>query len=86
MDKAVPRTVPSYEKCLQSVAIKTKGKDAGKPDRSFADLLFAVTCLDWKFSVDETVALLKRVSAKARAKKDDYAERTVRLALSRVAI
>jgi hypothetical protein len=60
-----------------------KLKQDGKPDRSDADLLFAVTCFDWKFSFDETVALLKRVSAKAKARRDDYAERTVRVALSK---
>jgi hypothetical protein len=48
-------------------------------------LLFAATCFDWKHGFDETVALLKRVSQKARARRDDYAERTARLAWSRVA-
>jgi hypothetical protein len=56
----------------------------GKPDRSAADLLFAVTCLNWKVAFDETVMLLKRVSEKAQARKDDYAERTVKLALSKL--
>jgi hypothetical protein len=83
MDKIVHRVhAPNYEKCLQSVAKKKNGK----PDRSAADLLFAVTCLNWKLAFDETVALLKRASAKARVRRDDYAERTVKLALSRVAI
>jgi hypothetical protein len=72
---------PDYEKCLRSV----RRKPNGKPDRSAADLLFAATCFDWKHGFDETVALLKRVSQKARARRDDYAERTARLAWSRVA-
>jgi hypothetical protein len=80
VDNAVPRTPPSYERCLQSVRLKKNGK----PDRSFADLLFAVTCLDWKFSFDETVALLKQVSAKARARRDDYVQRTVTIAFNKV--
>jgi hypothetical protein len=71
--------VPSYEKCLQLVALKPNGK----PNRSDADLLFAVTCFDWKLPYEEVVALLKRVSAKARARRDDYAERTAKLALSK---
>ncbi len=79
VDKSVPRTPPSYERCLQSVRVK----ENGKPDRSDADLLFAVTCLDWKFSFDETVALLKRVSAKARSRRDDYAERTTTTAFNK---
>jgi hypothetical protein len=82
MDKIVHRVhAPNYEKCLQSVA----RREDGKPDRSKADLHFAKLCLDWKLSFDETVALLKRVSAKAKARKDDYAVRTVRTALSRAA-
>ncbi len=80
MDKDVPRTPPSYERCLQSVRVK----ENGEPDRSDADLLFAVICLDWKFSFDETVVLLRRVSSKAKVRRDDYAERTVRLARSRM--
>lgn len=81
MDIGVHRSTPDYEKCLRSV----KCKPNGKPDRSDADLLFAVTCFDWKHGFDETVALLKRVSQKARARRDDYAERTARLAWSKVA-
>lgn len=80
VDKDVHRTPPSYERCLQGVKLK----ENGKPDRSDADLLFAVTCFDWGFSFDETVALLKTVSAKAKARRDDYAERTVKLAMSKV--
>ncbi len=80
MDKNVHCSIPSYEKCLQSV----EPKKSGKPDRSKADLLFAVTCLRWKFAFDETVALLKRFSMKAKSRRDDYAEQTVRLALEKV--
>jgi hypothetical protein len=80
MDKNVHRSIPSYEKCLQSVEPR---KD-GKPDRSKADLLFAVTCLRWNIAFDETVALLKRFSMKAKPRRDDYAEQTVRMALERV--
>ncbi len=80
MDNAVPRTPPSYERCLQSVKLKTNGK----PDRSDADLLFAVTCLDWGFSFAETGALLNQVSAKARARRDDYVQRTVTIAFNKV--
>ncbi len=79
LDKTVPRTPPSYERCLQSVKLK----ENGKPDRSDADLLFCVTCFDWKFSFDETVALLKTISAKAKERRDHYAERTARFALSK---
>jgi hypothetical protein len=80
MDKNVHCSIPSYEKCLQSVELKRNGK----PDRSKADLLFAITCLNWKVAFDETVALLKRFSAKAKSRRDNYAEHTVRLALSKI--
>jgi hypothetical protein len=80
MDKNAPPLIPSYEICLRSV----EPKKNGKPDRSKADLLFAVTCLQWKFAFDETVALLKRFSMKANSRRDDYAEQTVRLALGKV--
>jgi hypothetical protein len=80
MDNFVHCSIPSYEKCLQSV----EPKKNGKPDRSKADLLFAVTCLRWKLAFDETVTLLKRFSMKAKSRRDDYAEQTVRLALEKV--
>jgi hypothetical protein len=80
MDKNVPRSIPSYEKCLQSV----EPKENGEPDRSKADLLFAVTCLRWGFALDETMALLNRFSMKARARRDNYAERTAELALAKI--
>ncbi len=79
VDTNVHRAEPSYEKCLQSVRAKANGE----ADRSAADLLFAVTCFDWKYGFDEVVALLNRVSEKARARKDGYAERTVRYAQSK---
>ncbi len=77
VDKNVHRGgghVPDYEDSLNLVSLKKNGK----PNRSDADLHFAATCFDWKLTVDETVALLKRLSEKARARKDDYAERTVK--------
>ncbi len=80
VDTHVHHTPPSYEKCLQSVKLK----ENGKPDRSAADLLFAVTCFDWKFGFDVTVALLKQVSPKARERRDDYVQRTVTTALRSV--
>lgn len=79
VDKSVPRTPPSYERCLQSVRVK----ENGKPDRSDADLLFCVTCFDWGFSLAETSALLKRVSGKARVRRDDYVQRTVTMAFNK---
>ncbi len=73
-----PKQAPSYDIALASV----KCKDNGEPDRSAADLLYSVTCLDWGFSERETIDLLKIKSEKARERQDKYAEKTVRAALS----
>jgi hypothetical protein len=77
------RRVPSYDKALQSVQVK----DDGEPDRSAADLLFAVTCFRWRppLSPDEVAALLMQHSEKARKRKDAdwYIQNTINEALQR---
>lgn len=78
------RRLPSYEKALASVQLK----DDGKPDRSAADLLFAVTCLRWSPSIpkEEIASLLMRHSEKAQERKKDvewYVETTIDEALRR---
>jgi hypothetical protein len=67
------RRAPSYEHCIGSV----RRKEGGEIDRSAVDYLFAVTCLDWGFSLEQTVNLLRLHSPKANERSDDYADRTV---------
>jgi hypothetical protein len=82
---AARRRLPSYEKSLASVQIK----DDGTPNRSAADLLFAVTCLRWipPLSREEIADLLMEHSEKAQERKTDadwYIEATIDEAERRV--
>ena len=67
------RIFPSYEKAMLHV----RRKEDGTIDRSAVDLLFAVTCLDWQITTEETIKLLHKHSPKAAERYDDYTERTV---------
>jgi hypothetical protein len=67
------RIFPSYEKAMLHV----RRKEDGTMDRSAVDLLFAVTCLDWQITIEETIKLLHTHSPKAAERYDDYVERTV---------
>jgi hypothetical protein len=78
------RRLPSYEKALSSVRLK----EDGEPDRSAADLLFAVTCLRWipPLSREEIAGLLMEHSEKAQERKTDadwYIETTIDEAVRR---
>ncbi len=71
-----PRQWPSYQIELDRAA---RRKD-GKPDRSDADINFALRCARWGWSADETAAKLREVSERAKGRRDNYAERTARRA------
>jgi len=77
------RPLPSYAKALASV----QRKEDGTPDRSAADLLFAVTCLRWRppLSQREIAALLMVNSEKARGRRDAamYVDATIDEAIRR---
>jgi hypothetical protein len=79
----LPIRLPSYQLALSSVRIK----DDGKPDRSAADLLFAITCLHWKPPVprEQISLLLHNYSEKAqeRSDRDWYVEATIDEAIRR---
>lgn len=75
------RRAPSYEHCVSVV----RRKSDGEIDRSAVDYLYAVTCLDWGFSSDETVNLLRANSPKAQERAAEYANRTVTRALREIA-
>ena len=80
------RRIPSYAKALADV----QRKDNGEPDRSAADLLFAVTCLRWRppLTSEEIAALLMEHSEKARERKDAewYVETTIQEAKRRMLV
>jgi hypothetical protein len=78
----VSRREPSYAKAQASVRHKTDGSI----DRSAVDALFAVTCLNWKWTESETLDILKRNSPKAAERRDDYAERTVAWAVTQARV
>jgi hypothetical protein len=71
-----PRQWPSYQIELDRAARRTDGK----PDRSDADINFALRCVRWGWSEDETAARLCEVSGKAK-KQRGYAARTARRAV-----
>lgn len=82
---APPLRIPSYAKSLASV----RRKDDGEPDRSAADLLFAVTCLRWRppLTPQEIADLLYEHSEKVAEKNQhaaaDYVELTIEEAMRR---
>jgi hypothetical protein len=57
-----------------------KGKD-----RSAADINFAILCVEWGHSIEETAAKLKEVSEKAKERRDNYALDTAEAAARIVA-
>jgi hypothetical protein len=84
-NERAPRRIPSYAKSLASV----RRKDDGEPDRSAADLLFAVTCLRWKppLTPEEISNLLYEHSEKVDDKNQqaaaEYVELTIQEAMRR---
>lgn len=64
---------PSYDYAAGCV----RRKENGDIDRSGIDLLYAVTCLNWDFTESETLDLLNTHSAKAKERRDNYAETVV---------
>jgi hypothetical protein len=75
------RRPPVYEMAVQAV----RAKHDGQVDRSAVDAHYAVVCLDWGFTFDETVDLLRMNSPKAAERSDDYVVRTVAWAQQKVA-
>ncbi len=75
--KAKRRRAPIYAMAVTAV----RPKEDGEVDRSAVDFHYAVVCLDWGFSYEDTVRLLQANSPKAAGRDDDYAERTVTNAL-----
>jgi hypothetical protein len=77
------RRLPSYTKALAAI----QSKNDGEPDRSAADLLFAVTCLRWHppLTPHQIAALLIKNSDKARERADaeDYVWATIDAAMRR---
>lgn len=67
------RRPPIYALAVDAV----RPKDDGEVDRSAVDFHYAVVCLDWGFTYEDTVRLLRANSPKAMERDDDYAERTV---------
>ncbi|MEM7147207.1 MAG: DNA-primase RepB domain-containing protein [Verrucomicrobiota bacterium] len=65
-----PRSWPSYERCLQGAPMNQSGD---KPDISRADFTFAMTAIDWGFSIEDTAARLLTLSAKAKQNGESYA-------------
>jgi hypothetical protein len=76
---AAPRSKKRRRAPIYALSIRdTKRKKDGEIDRSGVDFLYAVTCLDWGFTLEDTVNLLQANSPKAAERKDsDYVERTV---------
>jgi hypothetical protein len=76
------RKWPSYERCVQG-APPTHGSD--RPDISRADFTWAMTCIDWGWSIEATAARLLEMSAKARENGEAYALTTAQNAAAAVA-
>jgi hypothetical protein len=71
------RRAPLYELAVSAV----RPKEDGEVDRSAVDFHYAVVCLDWGFSYEDTVRLLCSNSPKAAERSDSYVEDTVTNAL-----
>jgi hypothetical protein len=76
-----PKRFPDYNVELERAARKSDGA----PDRSHADINFAIRCIKWGWSESETATRLHEVSDKAKHRRGNYAERTVRRASQIVA-
>jgi len=72
--------LPDYGRILRGASMTRENK----PDISRADFHGAGLALKWGYSERAVVNWLKDVSPKARERKDDYAERTVRNAARRL--
>jgi hypothetical protein len=66
-----PARWPSYRQALDNAPLNSEGTG---PDRSNADLRFAMTAISWGFGVKDTAARLMEESAKAKQKGRGYAE------------
>jgi hypothetical protein len=64
---------PSYQRCVEG-APPTHGED--RPDISRADFTWAMTAIDWGWSIDETAKKLLQESGKARENGERYAVQT----------
>lgn len=71
------RRAPIYALAVSAVRLK----EDREIDRSAVDFHYAVVCLDWGFSYEDTARLLRANSPKAAERDDDYVERTVTNAL-----
>jgi hypothetical protein len=60
------------------VAGAPPARNGDRPDISRADFTFALTALDWGWSVEETAARLMLESSKAQENGEAYALRTAR--------
>ena len=74
------RRWPSYARVLQGAP---RGGDLGE-QRYAADFTFAMTCIDWGWSPEETAARLMQESSKAQENGEVYAERTAKSAAAAV--
>lgn len=75
------RRAPIYEMAVGAV----KPKQDGNIDRSAVDAHYAVVCLDWGFTIEETISLLRTNSPKAAERSDGYVEKTVSWAREQIA-
>jgi hypothetical protein len=77
-----PRPEPSYQVALDSVGLR---EDETGPDRSGADLLFAITCLRWKppLTRERVTELLWQYSAKANERSPESGARYIESTLDR---
>jgi hypothetical protein len=75
------RKWPSYERCVQHAPPVHQGE---RPDISKADFVWAMTALDWGWSIKETAARLLEISSKAQENGEGYALTTTQNAADAV--
>jgi hypothetical protein len=75
------RRWPSYTRCLQHAPLAHRGD---RPDVSKADFTWAMTAIDWGWSVEETAKRLMEESSKARENGEGYALATAQNAAAAV--
>lgn len=73
---------PSYARCVQNAPPIHHGE---KPDISRADFTWAMTAIDWGWSIEDTAKRLLQESAKARENGEGYALATAQNAAAAVA-
>lgn len=76
------RRWPSYARCVQHAPPVHQGE---RPDISKADFVWAMTALDWGFTIEETAKRLMQESAKAKENGEGYALTTTQNAAAAVA-